>query len=100
MRKQHLELIGTPEVTRRGVNKKASRAKEPSGKLVSIKVSEVKTSLLQCMTHAKSAVLGVGLLYFWEDVAAYADPMQIHLAWVLGLVIVVESLTYKFSKIQ
>lgn len=97
---RHLELIGTPEVSRRGVNKKASRSKEPAGKLVSVKVSEVKTTLLQGMTHLKTLVLGTGLLWFWEDVASYSDPMQHYLLCILGLVAAVEVLTFKFSKIQ
>jgi hypothetical protein len=97
---KRLELIGDPEVSRSGLHRKAARAKEPKGKLVSVKVSHIKTQLLQGLTHSKTALLAGGLAYFWEDVAAYADPTQIHLVWVLTIVAVAEVLTFKFSKIQ
>jgi len=95
-----LALIGTPEVSSSGVSKKASRGRAAVGKIVALKESAFKTQLLQGITNSKTLLLGSGLVWLWEDISAYADPMQIHLAWVLAIVVAAEALTYKFSKIQ
>lgn len=99
--RENLTLIGQPEVSYKGgVKKKSARANANAGKLVAIKVSRVKTQILQLITHSKTALLTAGLLYFWEDLAAYADPTQHYAACILAAVVVVEALTFKFSKIQ
>lgn len=94
------ELIGKPEVTRKGVERKNTRNKEPAGKLVvDAGKNGAKYNILLYSSVVKDIVITAGIAYGWEDLATTYPVNHYFVSALLGLG-VATYLTFKFSKIR